>query len=63
MKLNLQSDKEKGRVRQREQVREIESATEREREIDTQTDAITMVGINKEAIRKIEYDIYIFSPY
>ena len=44
-------------------MREIESATEREREIDTQTDAIAMVGINKEAIRKIEYDIYIFSPY
>ena len=44
-------------------MREIESATEREREIDTQTDAITMVGINKEAISKIEYDIYIFSPY
>ena len=61
--MNLQSDKDKDRVRQKGQVREIESVTEREREIDTQTDAITMVGINKEAIRKIEYDIYIFSPY
>ena len=50
--MNLQSDKEKGRVRQGGQVREIESATEREREIDTQTDAITMVGIKKKQLER-----------
>ena len=62
MESNLQSDKEKGRVRQRGKVREIESATERER--NRHTNRCNHNGRDKkEAIRKIEYDIYIFSPY